>query len=247
MTVSVLPDTSTVATEVLLDFADTVCVSFASGSVTVTGTDTDPPRCAVWAGIELTFGGLFVVCSVTVTENDRVAVAPHSSVAVTVIVALPAATAVTVSVFPDTDTVATEVLFDVAVQVGLSAASASPTVTVRVPVEPDDSDMSEIADTVGWLFETVTPNCTAFDFALVAPLLSVAVTVIVALPAAAGVIVNVLPDTATVATEALFDVADTVCVSLVSASVTVAVRVPEEPHDSFTSEIADTTGWLFGL
>ena len=181
----------------------------------------------------------------TVTSNSPDPDAPHSSVAVTVIVAVPRETPRTVNLLPDTDIVATPVSLELADTAGVSPLSPSVTLTVRVPVDPRDTVKSEIETTDGRLFGTVTWNSFAADVAFDSPLLSVAV--IVAAPHDRPRTVNLLPLTETVATPVALEFADTVCVSPASPSVTVAVLVPVEPRDTVKSEMEPTTGRLFDV
>ena len=111
--------------------------------------------------------------------------APLLSMAVTETKLTPAANPVMVSVLPDTVTVAVSVLPDTAVIVWLSSVSLSLICTVTVAVVPADTVRCSGKPTItGVLFGTgtVTTKVTAADVALVAPLLSIAVTLIVLLP-----------------------------------------------------------------
>ena len=171
---------------------------------------------------------------------------PLLSRAVTVIVASPRDTPRTVNLLPATETVATPVSLELADTSGVSPLSPSVTLTVRVAVDPRDTVKSEMEPTTGRLFGTVAVNVTAADVAFDAPLLSLAVTLIVAVPHATPRTVNLLPLTETVATDLSSEVAPTVCVSPVSPSVTVAVSVAVDPRDTVRSEIDPTTGRLFG-
>ena len=240
-TVNVLPFTETV-TAASSELADTVCVSPASPSVTVTVLAPVDPRDTVKSEMEPTTGRLFG----TVTSNSPDPDAPHSSVAVTVIVAVPRETPRTVNLLPDTDTVATPVSLELADTAGVSPLSPSVTLTVRVPVDPRDTVKSEIEPTDGRLFGTVTRNSFAADVAFDSPLLSVAVTVIVAAPHDRPRTVNLLPFTETVATPVALEFADTVWVSPESPSVTAAVSVSVDPRGTVRSGIEPTTGRVFG-
>ena len=76
--------------------------------------DRVPPGFNVWAGMEPTGRGARFDCS-TVTRVRWVAVRPSGSRAVAVIVARPVARAVIVKTDPETETLATVVLDDLAV------------------------------------------------------------------------------------------------------------------------------------
>ena len=246
-TVTRFPVTDTVATDVLPDAAVTVCVSSASASVTVTSTADVEPFDTVRLAIAPTAGRVFDTVTVNVTAAEVAFDAPLLSLARTVTVALPRPTPRTVTRFPDTDTVATDVLPDAAVTVCVSLASASVTVTSRTVVEPFSTSTSAIAATTGRLFDdtTVTRNITGVDVAFEAPVPSPAVTRTSAPPTDSAVSVSSSSDTDTPTTAASDDSATTVCVCDVSASVTVTVTVTVAPSTIVRSAIADTAGPVF--
>ena len=259
LTVSVLPDTETVATELASELAATVCVSPLSPvcvsplspSVTLAVRVPVDSRATVKAEIGPNTGRLFGTVAANVTAADVAFDAPLLSSALTVIVASPRETAFSVSVLPSTITVATSASLDLAVTVCASptspSATVTPAVTPTVPVPGARGNVtSEMESTSGRLFGTAAVNVTAADVAFDAPLLSVALTVIVASPRETAFSVSVLPSTVTVATPLSLEVAVTVCVSPLSLSVTLAVRVPVDPRDTVKSEIGPTTGRLFG-
>ena len=146
---------------------------------------------------------------------------------------------------PLADTVATAASSEVADTVCASPESPSVIVTVLVPELPRDTVRSEMAPTAGRLFGTVTVNVAAAEVAFGAPLSSVAVTEIVAVPRDTPRTVSVLPETETVATDVSSERAETVCASPLSASVTVTVRLPVVPRDTAISAMAPTAGRLF--
>ena len=245
-TVIRFPVTVTVATDVSLDTAISVCATPPhASSVTVTSRVAVEPFATSMPVIGPTTGRSFGTVAVNVRAAEVAFHAPLSSVACTVTVAVPQPRPRTVTRFPDTVTVATDVSPDAAVTVCASPASASVTVTSTADVEPFDTVRLAIDATAGRVFDTVTVNVRAAEVAFGAPLLSVAVTVAVAVPRPIPRTVTRFPVTDTVATDVSPEDAVTVCVSLASASVTVTSRTAVEPFPTSTSAIAATTGRLF--
>ena len=128
VTVTSLPETSTVTTPVRSASAAKVSAS-PSGSVKAPETSTvvSAPTATLWSGIAPEASGSRFT-DVTATPKVCGALRPPGSVAVTVMVALPGATPVTVTVLPETLTVATPGVSEVAAKV-----SASPSGSVNAP------------------------------------------------------------------------------------------------------------------
>ena len=195
-TVTVLPDTETVATPV--SELSTVKVSVSSSGSSKcwdTSIVAESPTLSSRPGIEsTTTGGRFG----TVTMNACAADKPSASVAVTVVVAVPFPAPNTVTVLPDTETVATPVSELSTVKVSVSSSGSSKCWDTSIVAEsPTLSSRPGIeSTTTGGRFGTVTMNACAAD----KPSASVAVTVVVAVPFPAPNTVTVLPDTETVAT-----------------------------------------------
>ena len=236
-TVTVLPDTDTVATSSSLDSALTVCVSPLSLSVTLAVRVPVDPRDTVRSEIEPTVGPLFGTVALNVTATEAALSARLLSLAVTDIVAVPHATPVTVTVLPVTLTVATSSSLDSALTSCVSPESPSFTVAVLVAVDPRGTVTSEIESTTGRLFGTVTSNSTSGEV----PQLSDAVTVIVAVPRDTPVTVSVLPDTDTVATVTSSELAETVGLSPPDTD---TVRATFDPRGTVASEMEPTVGPL---
>ena len=243
------PDTDTVATPRSVEFADTVCVSSASASVTPAVAVRVVPAASSMSPSAPTTGRLLVV-GVTVTANVRAAEVasgpPLSSVAATVAVVLPRATPVIVSRVPDTATVAMDASAEDAATVCVSPASGSAMPGSNVTVSPTATVTAVTASTDGRLFGTVARNVSGADSALPAPLSSVAFTVIVAVPRPTPRGYAYLPDVVTDATDVSSELADSVCASPASASETGTVTVCTAPFDTVRSAIAPTAGRLFG-
>ena len=241
------PDTDTVATPRSVEFADTVCVSSASASVTPAVAVRVVPAASSMSPSAPTTGRLLVV---TVTANVRAAEVasgpPLSSVAATVTVVLPRATPVIVSRVPDTATVAMDASAEDAATVCVSPASGSAMPGSNVTVSPTATVTAVTASTDGRLFGTVARNVSGADSALPAPLSSVAATVIVAVPRPTPRGYAYLPDVVTDATDVSSELADSVWASPASASETGTGTVCTAPFDTVRSAIAPTAGRLFG-
>ena len=203
VTVTTLPDTETLATAGLDDVA--ACASASpSGSSKWLATSTSAvlSTATSMSSTSPTATGARLG---TVTWKDCSAESPSVSVAVTEIVTVPFATPVTITTLPDTETLATSGLDEVAAYASASPSGSSKwaATSTSAALSTATSISSTSPTATGARLGTVTwKDCSAES-----PSVSVAVTVTVAAPFVTAVTLNTLPETETVAMAGLDEVA----------------------------------------